>query len=72
MSVFIWADTARNSLCGFCVREAFERKYERGEKEKRVPTPQLLKTCLPIQNLEATTHQDNRISRTQTTTRTKE
>lgn len=32
MSVFIWADTARNSLCGFCVRKVFERKHERENK----------------------------------------
>lgn len=33
MSGFIWVDAAWNSLCGFCVREVFERKHER-EKEK--------------------------------------
>lgn len=33
MPGFPWVDAAWNSLCGFCVREVFERKHER-EKQK--------------------------------------
>lgn len=48
MSVFIWADTARNSLCGFCVRKVFERKHERENKSSHCSLWELL---LPLQCL---------------------
>lgn len=72
MSGFTWVDTAWNSLCGFCVREVFERKHER-EKEKNQPRSAVFANCyLPVWSLKVIAHQENRISRTRTTTGSKE